>query len=281
MAKKNKDKQLAQSAFAALGIPPKPLAKGVTRFVRFRRKNGEPAWGVLKNDTVQRIKGDPFGKWQPAGEPVPIHKIELAAPAAPRKIFAVGLNYKSHLGERTAPTRPEIFYKPVTSLQDPGGEIRIPETSKNLHYEGELVLVIGKTCSKASREEAAQAIFGVTCGNDVSERDWQRGPDKDVQWWRAKGCDTFGPCGPVLVRGLDYGKLPLRTRLNSEVVQEQTTADLLFDPATIVSEISRFVTLDAGDLIFTGTPGNTKAMSPGDLVEVEIEGIGILRNPVA
>ncbi|MEZ5351694.1 MAG: fumarylacetoacetate hydrolase family protein [Bryobacteraceae bacterium] len=281
MAKKSKNKPEADAAFQAAGIPPKSSGKGVTRYVRFRRKNGGAAWGVLKNGAVQRIKGDPFDKHQAAGNPIPLAKVELLAPAAPRKVFAVGLNYKSHLGERPAPTRPEIFYKPVTSIQNPGGEIRIPETSQNLHYEGELVLVIGKTCSKVSREDAAKAIFGVTCGNDVSERDWQRGPDKDVQWWRAKGCDTFGPCGPVLVRGLDYGKLALRTRLNGETVQEQSTSDLLFDAATIVSEISRFVTLDAGDLIFTGTPGSTRKMAPGDVVEVEIEGIGVLRNPVA
>ncbi|MEZ5403307.1 MAG: fumarylacetoacetate hydrolase family protein [Bryobacteraceae bacterium] len=281
MAKKNKSKQSAEALFGALGIPPKPAGKGITRYVRFRRKGGKASWGVLKNGSVQRIKGDPFGKYHAAGDPVDLEKIELLAPAEPRKIFAVGLNYKSHLGERAAPTRPEIFYKPVTCLQNPTGEIRIPETSQNLHYEGELVLVIGKTCSKATREEAAQAIFGVTCGNDVSERDWQRGPDKDVQWWRAKGSDTFGPCGPVLVRGIDYGNLRLQTRMNGETVQEQSTGDLLFDPATIVSEISRFVTLDAGDLIFTGTPGSTRKMSPGDLIEVEIEGIGVLRNPVA
>jgi 2-keto-4-pentenoate hydratase/2-oxohepta-3-ene-1,7-dioic acid hydratase in catechol pathway len=279
MAKKNK--LAAEAALTALGIPERPAAKGITRFVRFRRKSGRPAWGVLKNGAVQRIKGDPFGRLDLAGDPIPIQKIELLAPAEPRKIFAVGLNYKSHLGDRPAPTRPEIFYKPATCLQDPAGPIRIPETSQNLHYEGELVLVIGKSASRVSHDQAAQAIFGVTCGNDVSERDWQRGPDKDVQWWRAKGCDTFGPCGPVLVRGLDYSKLQLRTRLNGETVQEQSTGDLLFDPASIVSEISRFVTLDAGDLIFTGTPGSTRKMSPGDLVEVEIEGIGVLRNPVA
>jgi 2-keto-4-pentenoate hydratase/2-oxohepta-3-ene-1,7-dioic acid hydratase in catechol pathway len=144
-----------------------------------------------------------------------------------------------------------------------------------------LVVVIGKRAKDVSAEQARECIFGVTCGNDVSERDWQGGPQKDRQWWRAKGSDTFAPLGPVIVTGMDYGKALLQTRLNGEVVQEQYTSDLLFDCSTIVSWISKCVTLVPGDLIYTGTPGTTKKMSPGDVVEVEIEGIGVLRNPVA
>ena len=121
----------------------------------------------------------------------------------------------------------------------------------------------------------------MTCGNDVSERAWQHGENKDLQWWRAKGCDTFAPLGPALATGLDYGNLPLKTRLNGEVVQEQTTADLIFDCPAIVSWVSSWVTLMPGDAIYTGTPGSTRRLSPGDVVEVEIEGIGTLRNPVA
>jgi 2-keto-4-pentenoate hydratase/2-oxohepta-3-ene-1,7-dioic acid hydratase in catechol pathway len=140
--------------------------------------------------------------------------------------------------------------------------------------------VLGKGGRNFSREQAIDAIFGVTCGNDVSERDWQNGPQKDLQWWRAKGADTFGPAGPVLVRGLDYAKLELQTRLNGEVVQKQTTGDLLFDGPAIVSYLSKYITLAAGDAIYSGTPGTTRKMKPGDVVEIEIEGIGILRNPV-
>jgi 2-keto-4-pentenoate hydratase/2-oxohepta-3-ene-1,7-dioic acid hydratase in catechol pathway len=190
------------------------------------------------------------------------------------------LNYKSHLGSRTPPSVPELFYKPITCLQNPEEPIVIPSDSKNTHYEGELVLVIGKRIRNASPEQARDAIFGVTCGNDVSERDWQGGASKDLQWWRAKGADTFGPAGPAIVRGLDYGKLMLRTRLNGNVVQEQSTSDLLFDAPAIVSFASRYVTLTPGDLIYTGTPGSTRAMKDGDVVEVDIEGIGVLRNPV-
>ncbi|MBI3209545.1 MAG: fumarylacetoacetate hydrolase family protein, partial [Candidatus Solibacter usitatus] len=172
------------------------------------------------------------------------------------------------------------FYKPITCLQNPGDPIRIPRSAKNVHYEGELVVVIGKTLQNASNDEARAGIFGVTCGNDVSERDWQNGAQKDLQWWRAKGADTFGPMGPAIVSGLDYSKLMLETRLNGQSVQKQSTSDLLFDCVSIVSYTSQFVTLTPGDVIYTGTPGATKKMSPGDVVEVEIEGIGILRNAI-
>src|SRR6202042_1059468 len=149
--------------------------------------------------------------------------------------------------------------------------------AEDVHFEGELVVVIGTTVRHASREQAATSIFGITCGNDVSDRNWQRGPGKDVQYWRAKGCDTFAPLGPVIVTELDYADLLLTTRLNGRVVQQQRTSDLIFDVPTVISFISRYVTLAPGDVIYTGTPGSTGRMKPGDVVEVEIEGIGILR----
>ncbi len=123
-------------------------------------------------------------------------------------------------------------------------------------------------------------IFGVTCGNDVSERDWQHGPHKDLQWWRAKGADTFGPLGPCIVTGLDDSNLLLQTRINGETVQKQSTSDLMFDCPATARYISRWVTLEPGDVIYTGTPGATRKMNQGDVVEVEIEGIGVLRNAV-
>ncbi len=250
-----------------------------TRFVRFQ--NGSAvAYGLLEGDAIREIAGDPFS---PLHETGAVHRpgsVKVLYPCQPPKIFAVGRNYKSHLGQRVQPERPEIFYKPITALQNPGDPIRFPRDAHNVHYEGELVLVIGRRIKDAGPEEAREAIFGVTCGNDVSERDWQAGPAKDLQWWRAKGADTFAPLGPSIVRGIDYGNLLLRTRLNGEVVQEQSTADLIFDCPTVVSWISRAVTLTPGDLIYTGTPGATRPMKPGDVVEVEIEGVGVLRNPV-
>jgi len=185
------------------------------------------------------------------------------------------------LGNRPQPAHPEMFYKPVTALQNPDGPIVLPRGASDVHSEGELVVVIGKQVKNASAEEARDAIFGVTCGNDVSDRNWQHGEKKDLQWWRAKGSDTFAPLGPAIAADIDYGNLLLQTRINGETVQKQYTSDLIFDCPSIVSWVSGWVTLMPGDVIYTGTPGNTRRMSTGDVVEVEIEGIGTLRNPVA
>lgn len=264
------------AAAAAAGAPVQP---GITRFVRFR-KGSLVSFGILNENTIEAIRGDFFGEFKRTGQKHKLDEVKLLAPCTPSKILAVGLNYKTHVGTRKPPEHPEIFYKPITCLQNPGDPIVIPADSQNTHYEGELVLVMGKQASHVSKDDARKAIFGVCCGNDVSERDWQGGPNKDLQWWRAKGADTFGPLGPMVVQGLDYGNLLLQTRLNGEVVQKQNTSDLLFDCPTIVSFISRYVTLMPGDLIYTGTPGSTRKMKPGDMVQVEIEGIGILSNPI-
>jgi 2-keto-4-pentenoate hydratase/2-oxohepta-3-ene-1,7-dioic acid hydratase in catechol pathway len=166
-------------------------------------------------------------------------------------------------------------------LLNPDDPIVIPKNATNVHFEGELVIVVGRRLKHASEQEARDAIFGVTCGNDVSEREWQGGAHKDLQWWRAKGADTFAPLGPCIVTGIDYGNLLLQTTLNGQVMQEQYTSDLIFDCPAIVQWVSEWVTLNPGDLIYTGTPGSTQKMNPGDVVEVRIEGIGVLRNPVA
>lgn len=256
-------------------------APKVTKLVRYDR-GGAISHGVLSNDgkSITPIAGSIFQ--EPYRSPriyVPVDAVKLLYPIVPPKALAVGRNYRSHAGANV-PSRPEIFYKPLSCLQNPGDPIVIPKDAKNVHFEGELVIVIGKRVSKASPAEAREAIFGVTCGNDVSERDWQGGADKDMQWWRAKGADTFGPMGPAIVRGIDYGNLMLTTRVNGEVKQQQSTKDLIFDCPTIVSFVSQYVTLEQGDVIFTGTPGTTSAMKPGDICEVEIEGIGVLKNPV-
>ncbi|HYW41402.1 MAG TPA: fumarylacetoacetate hydrolase family protein [Bryobacteraceae bacterium] len=236
--------------------------------------------GILDGQTVREIRGDLFGAHTGTGVTHQLSAVKLLHPCLPGKIMAVGLNYRSHLGNRPQPHHPEMFYKPVTALQDPEGPIVIPRDATDLHYEGELVIVVGKPARNVSRNEARDAIFGVTCGNDVSERNWQHGQGKDLQWWRAKGCDTFAPLGPAIATGLDYGNLLLQTRLNGEVVQKQYTSDLIFDCPAIVEWVSGWVTLLPGDVIYTGTPGSTRKLSTGDVVEVEIEGIGVLRNPV-
>ena len=254
----------------------------MTKYIRYHSASGI-SHGILDGGTVRELQGDLFAvvPARETGVTHPLSQVKLLAPCAPRKVLAVGLNYRSHIGARTVPTSPEIFYKPVTCLQDPDGPIVIPRDATNVQYEGELVIVIGRQLKNASLEDARSAIFGVTCGNDISEREWQNGPHKDLQWWRAKGSDTFGPLGPCIATGLYYGNLLLTTRLNGEVVQQESTADLLFDCTTVVSHISHWVTLEPGDIIYTGTPGATRKMNPGDVVEVEIEGVGVLRNPVA
>lgn len=252
----------------------------IEKFVRFQAGSAT-SYGIVTGESVQAIHGDLFGAHKKTGTKHKLSEVKLLVPCTPSKVLAVGLNYKTHIGSRKAPSVPEIFYKPITCLQNPGDPILIPKDSQNTHYEGELVIVMGRKASHISAAEAKSTIFGVCCGNDVSERDWQGGPNKDLQWWRAKGADTFGPLGPMIVRGIDYGNVMLQTRLNGVVVQKSSTSDLLFDCHAIVSYISQYVTLVPGDVIYTGTPGSTKKISPSDVVEVEIDGVGILKNPIA
>jgi 2-keto-4-pentenoate hydratase/2-oxohepta-3-ene-1,7-dioic acid hydratase in catechol pathway len=246
------------------------------KFARYRRGDVE-AFGIVEGDRVRRISGDPFGAWQKTEESHPVADVSLLVPSRPTKVLAVGLNYKSHLGTRPQPKVPEIFLKPPSCLVPSGSAIVIPKGTDDVHFEGELVIVVGKRARRVSPGEASSCVLGVTCGNDVSARDWQK---NDLQWWRAKGADTFGPCGPFVVAGLDYDNLALQTRVNGEVKQRQRTSDLIFPVAEIVSWCSQYVTLEPGDLIYTGTPGATSALKSGDVVEIEIEGIGTLTNSV-
>lgn len=251
-------------------------AQAPVKYVRY--SSGTTAtWGILEGNTIRELRGDLFAKPSPTGKSVALSSVKLLPPVEPSKVIAVGLNYKSHLGERPSAQYPGLFAKYPTSIIAHGESIVLPPDAKNAHFEGEMVLVIGKRATKVSREDALSHVFGVTVGNDVSERDWQRA---DLQWFRAKASDTFGPLGPVIVTGLNADDLLLQTRLNGEVVQSQRTKDLIFDVRSIVSYVSQYVTLVPGDVIYTGTPGTTKAINPGDVVEVEVEGVGILRNPV-
>ena len=193
--------------------------------------------------------------------------------------MAVGRNYKSHIADRNIePAKePGLFWKPSSCIIGTEEDIVLPEGANNVHYEAELVVVIGKQGKYIAPADAAKHIFGVTAGNDVSARDWQK---RDLQWFRAKGSDTFGALGSCIVQGLNYADLLVQCRLNGEVRQAQRTCDLIFSIETIVSYVSRFVTLIPGDIIYTGTPGNTKDMKPGDSVEIEVEGVGVLRNRI-
>lgn len=251
-------------------------AQPATQYVRYEA-GGTTSYGVLDDGQVHELDGDLFDRPRRTGRRMPLESVRLLAPVMPGKVIAVGLNYRSHLGDRPASEYPGLFAKLPTSIIGSGDAIVIPPDAKNVHYEGEMVIVIGRRASHVSVAAAHEYIFGVTAGNDVSERDWQ---DADLQWLRAKASDTFGPLGPVITTGLDYHNLLVQTRLNGEVRQSQSSADLIFNVDEIVSYVSRYVTLLPGDVIYTGTPGATQAMKPGDVVEVEVQGVGVLRNPV-
>lgn len=266
----------AFATLLTLAVPMTILPAQVTRYVRYSAA-GATSHGLLEGQTVRELSGDLFSAPRPTGRTLRLDQVKLLAPVVPGKVIAVGLNYLTHLGERPAATYPGLFAKMPTSIVGPDADVIYPADATNLHFEGELVVVIGRKAQNVSVADAPHHVFGVTAGNDISERDWQRA---DLQWFRAKASDTFGPLGPMIVTGLKYGDLLLQTRVNGEVLQSQRTKDLVFDVPTIVSYISRYVTLEPGDVIYTGTPGTTRAMKPGDVVEIEIEGIGVLRNKI-
>jgi 2-keto-4-pentenoate hydratase/2-oxohepta-3-ene-1,7-dioic acid hydratase in catechol pathway len=252
------------------------------KFARYHhgRRRG---YALVEGDALRPIVGTPFGRWQAREDVIPLAEAKLLAPVRPSKVLAVALNYRSHV-ERSPlpnlheePKAPEFFLKPPSAIIGPGEAIRLPAGSGRVDYEGELVAVIGRRARRVPVEKALDYVLGYTCGNDVSARDWQQG---DLQWWRAKGSDTFAPLGPWLVTDLDPTGLELRTRVNGREVQHTSTANLIHDVAHLVSFASQVMTLLPGDLLFTGTPGSTAPLQRGNLVEVEIDGIGVLCNPV-
>jgi len=258
------------------------LAQEVTRYVRYSH-NDAIAYGILDGNQVRELDGAPWNGGAPTGAVAPAEDVRLLAPAEPSKVIAVGYNYISHREDMTheetrpIPEHPPLFLKLPTALTGPDTDIVYPADATDLHYEGELVIVVGKKASKVPADEAHQYIFGVTAGNDVSERNWQA---NDLQWLRAKASDTFAPLGPSIVAGLNYLDLTVQTRLNGETMQKQSSRDHIHDAHAILSFVSQYVTLLPGDIIYTGTPGATSAMKPGDVVEIEVEGVGILRNHV-
>ena len=255
-----------------------------TRYARFR-VDDRAVYGVVEGEQVQEIEGDLFGEHRLTDRRHALADVELLVPTEPRQVFALAGNYRSHIPGQEVPERfkiPQPFLKTIGSLVPHEHPIVLPrDATEEVHYEAELVIVVGRRARHVPLEEALEYVFGVTAGNDVTERFWQNDPEhQDVQWWRAKGADTFGPCGPFIVRGVDYDDLLLELRLNGEVKQHERTSGMIHGVAEVVSFMSRYVTLFPGDLIFTGTPGTTSAIRAGDVVEVELEGVGVLRNPV-
>ncbi|MDA1062555.1 MAG: fumarylacetoacetate hydrolase family protein [Chloroflexi bacterium] len=239
--------------------------------------------GAVEGDELLLIRGGLFGQREPTGERVALAELRLLAPTRPSKVLAIGLNYRSHLASpagaaRPEPARPEPFIKTPSSVIGPGEAIVLPPDAGPVHEEGEVVAVIGRRGRNIPEDRVDDYILGYTCGNDVSARDWQQ---SDLQWWRAKSSDTFTAVGPWIATGLDPERIGLRVRVNGEEVQAATTADLIHSIRSCVSTISRAMTLERGDLVFTGTPGATRQLAGGDRVEVEVDGVGVLSNPVA
>jgi 2-keto-4-pentenoate hydratase/2-oxohepta-3-ene-1,7-dioic acid hydratase in catechol pathway len=237
--------------------------------------NGQ--WGILDGDTIRDIAAAPWVNAKPTGRTKKLAEVKLMAPAEAKKVIAAGLNYKSHIGQASPAKYVGLFAKFPTSLIGHEGDIIYPADATTVHYEAEICVVIGKKAQNITEAQVKDHIFGVTACNDVSERAWQKA---DLQWFRAKAADTFGPMGPQLVTNVDYNNLKLIGRHNGKVVQETETPLLIFSINNIVSYTSKYITLEPGDVIFTGTPGVTQAMKPGDTFEVEVPGVALLRNKV-
>jgi 2-keto-4-pentenoate hydratase/2-oxohepta-3-ene-1,7-dioic acid hydratase in catechol pathway len=253
------------------------------RIVRYS-VGGVRHYGELESgDTrIARCDGDPFTGMTPTGVTDKVGDVTVLAPLERPRIFGFAYNYASHVDEtdREIPEVPVCFMKPSTAVTGPGAVIVYPAAGELIHFEGELVVVIGKEARHVKPSEAHEYILGYTCGNDVSDRIVQRKESAFGTLLIGKGQDTFAPLGPVVATDLDPSALHLTTRVNGTVVQSATTADLLLDVPELVSYLSHYLTLLPGDAIMTGTPSGVGPIRPGDEVEVEIEGIGVLRNPV-
>ena len=255
--------------------------------------NGQPHYGLVETvggvEQITRLLLKPPGETAEDIEDLPSKRMDhvalaeakLLAPVRPSKIVCVGRNYREHAAEldHEVPVEPLLFFKPPSSLLAPGGEIRRPELSQRVDFEGELAVVIGKKCYKLGAEEDVRPyILGYTCLNDVTARDLQ---NKDNQWARAKGFDTFCPVGPLVTDELDpWAGVGVGTRVNGEVRQEGNTHDFIFSLHFILRYIAQVMTLVPGDLIATGTPKGVGPLAGGDVIEVSVEGVGTLRNQV-
>jgi 2-keto-4-pentenoate hydratase/2-oxohepta-3-ene-1,7-dioic acid hydratase in catechol pathway len=239
-----------------------------------------PIYGLLEKDRVREISGPPWNSWTEGSRNWPIAEVRLAAPVEPGKIVCVGRNYAAHAAEfgNEVPKEPLIFLKPPSSVIGPDEAIVLTAQSQRVEHEGELALVVGRRCSQLKdADDALSYLLGYSCLNDVTARDLQK---SDVQFTRAKGFDTFCPVGPHIETKLDTGDLLVETRVNGGLRQSGRTSLMVYPVAFLVRWISRVMTLLPGDLIATGTPAGVGPLTPGDVVEVSVGGIGVLRNPV-
>ncbi len=248
------------------------------RIVRFKA-GGKTCYGVLEGPHIVEYSGTPYGAFKKARRKRLLSQMVLLAPVVPSKIVCVGLNYRDHADEMplAMPEELVMFLKPVSALCGPDDPIVFPPQSRRLDYEAELAIVIKKRCRHVPAERAREHVLGYTCLNDVTARDLQT---RDVQWTRAKGFDSFCPVGPCIATDIDPNGVDIETYLNGVRKQASNTKGLVFSAEDIVARVSAVMTLLPGDVIATGTPGGMGPMQPGDKVEIRIEGIGSLKNPV-
>jgi 2-keto-4-pentenoate hydratase/2-oxohepta-3-ene-1,7-dioic acid hydratase in catechol pathway len=256
-----------------------------TAFCRFQ-KGGQVSYGIVDDQVIRRIDGDPFHGYTLTNERFTLAEAQLLVPVLPGTFYAIGSNYRDHVigmakahgREPVFYDRPRVGYRANSALIPHGADIVKPaDAGPRFEYEGELVAVIGKTARKVSPDEALGCIFGWTIGNDVSERDWQA---KDPTNIRSKNADTFKPMGPWIVTGLDIHDMTTDVRINGRAVHTFATGNMLFGPGAVISEISKYNTLLPGDVVWLGTDQVPQAVRPGDTIEIEISGIGVLRNTV-
>lgn len=249
------------------------------RFVRFQSGEAAPQFGWLHEDKVGGIEGDLFGAYKRLKAELPLKEVRLLAPSTPSKIVCVGRNYVEHAKElgNEVPKVPLIFLKPPSSIIASGDPILLPPQSVQVEHEGELVAVIGKRGRNITAEAAREYVLGYTIGNDVTARDLQK---TDGQWTRAKGFDTFCPFGPWIDTDFDPSDALVICRVNGQMRQLASTRDMVFSISVLIAYISSVMTLEPGDLIFSGTPAGVSQLKDGDTVEVEVDGLGLLSNPV-
>jgi 2-keto-4-pentenoate hydratase/2-oxohepta-3-ene-1,7-dioic acid hydratase in catechol pathway len=255
------------------------------RWARFD-DNGSATFAIVEGEYLHPVRGTPFDDWERHGGRRPILDAKLLVPVIPGSFYACGLNYDAHVREVAKkhgvtpriPERPEVGYRSNSALIAQNETIVIPsDATEQIHYEGEIVVVIGKKAKDISEAEALSHVFGYTIGNDVSERSWQK---TDRTMWRAKNSDTFKPMGPWIETNLNIDDLMTRVRVNNDLKIEFRTADMLFGVPRVLSELSRYITLHPGDVVWMGTDGASVNLQNRDVVEIEIDGIGTLRNPV-
>lgn len=247
------------------------------KIVRFQWQ-GKVNWGILEDDTIFALDGDLYGDFGKGKEMCQLPDVKLLAPVEPSITVACGRNYMDHIKEMgwPVPQEPLLFFKPANTVIGPEDDIIYPKVSQDLRYEAELCLVIKHQVKNVAEEEALDYVLGYTCGNDVTAKDLF---DKDGILARAKGFDTSGPLGPFLVTGLDPHNLDIKGRVNGVTKQDSNTGLTIFSVEKLISYISAFMTLRPGDVVWTGTPaGGACPVKVGDVIEVEIEGIGVLRN---